>query len=189
MTNPPRLRLLSRPPPVDTHTPLHTDVDSARLWDLIKDSTVHTVLKRSALKELARRRDADLIDHCENLITSDTRNDWCLGVDTLAEVGTPDALDRLISTFARSLGDDRHYVLLAVAAILTADYVKPFSIMVRELACPGEIDVTGWTRVAISTLVAVCKRFGVEVESQSAESALKGAKTSAETEKRHTAFY
>ena len=34
--------------------------------------------------------------------------------------------------------------------------------MVREVACPGEIDVTDWTRVAISTLQDVCKRFGVE---------------------------
>jgi len=40
--------------------------------------------------------------------------------------------------------------------------VRPFSIMVREVAVPGEIDVTGWTRVALSTLEDACKRFGVE---------------------------
>jgi hypothetical protein len=189
MTNPPRLRLLSRPPPANTHTPLHTDVDSARLWDLINDSTVHTILRRSALRELARRRDGDLIDHCDRLLASETRNDWCLGVDTLAEVGTLEAVDRLISAFARSLGDDRHYILHAVASVLTADHVKPFSIMVRELACPGELDITGWTRVAISTLKAVCKRFGVEVELSNVVADRANTHPSVEGEEHHTAFY
>ena len=50
-----------------------------------------------------------------------------------------------------------------VAKILTAEHVKPFSIMVREVACPGELDVSGWTRTAISTLKDVCKRFGIDV--------------------------
>ena len=49
-----------------------------------------------------------------------------------------------------------------VAKILTAEHVKPFSIMVREVACPGELDVSGWTKVAISTLRDVCSRFGIE---------------------------
>ena len=49
-----------------------------------------------------------------------------------------------------------------VAKILTAEHIKPFSIMVREVAVPGEIEITGWTRVAISTLQDTCKRFGVE---------------------------
>jgi hypothetical protein len=35
--------------------------------------------------------------------------------------------------------------------------------MVREVAVPGELDVSGWTKTAISTLQDVCKRFGVEV--------------------------
>jgi hypothetical protein len=49
-----------------------------------------------------------------------------------------------------------------VAKILTAEHVKPFSIMVREVAVPGELDVSGWTMTAISTLRDVCKRFGIE---------------------------
>ncbi|MHA1768342.1 MAG: hypothetical protein ACTSV3_00625 [Candidatus Thorarchaeota archaeon] len=166
MTNRPQLLLLSHPPTVRNHTPLHTDVDSARLWDLIHDSTVHTILRRSALKELARRNDDGLMMFCEGLISSDTRNDWCLGIDILAEMQTPDAVDRLISAFARALGEDRRYVLNAVAGILTAEYVKPFSIMVRDFAHPGELDITGWTRVAVSTLKDTCRRFGVEVISQ-----------------------
>jgi len=53
-------------------------------------------------------------------------------------------------------------VLNSVAQILTAEHVKAFSIMVRDIAQPGEIDVTGWTKVAISTLQDACKRFGIE---------------------------
>ena len=64
--------------------------------------------------------------------------------------------------YAHSLNDDRKVVLSYVAKILTAEHIKPFSIMVREVACPGEIDITGWTKVAISTLQDICKRFGID---------------------------
>jgi hypothetical protein len=57
----------------------------------------------------------------------------------------------------------RRLVLSMVAKVLTAEYVKPFGIMVREVAVPGELDVSGWTKTAISTLQDVCKRFGIEV--------------------------
>jgi hypothetical protein len=65
--------------------------------------------------------------------------------------------------YAQSLNDERKLVLSMVAKVLTADHVKPFSIMVREVAVPGELDVSGWTKTAISTLQDVCKRFGIEV--------------------------
>jgi hypothetical protein len=162
MSRPPQLRLLSHPTPSENRPSLHSDVGSPRLWDLLRDTTVHTILKRSVLTELARRRDPDLMEHCENLLASESRSDWCLGISTLSTLATPEAVDRLISAFARSLGKDRRYVLEAVASILTADFVKPFSIMVREVAGPGELDVSRWTRIAISTLNEVCKRFGIE---------------------------
>jgi hypothetical protein len=83
----------------------------------------------------------------------------------LSAIGTPDAVDRLILAYAHSLNEDRKTVLSVVAKILTAEHVRPFSIMAREIAVPGEIDVTGWTRVAVSTLEDACKRFGVETVS------------------------
>ncbi len=158
----PQLRLLSRPSPSEDHTPLHVDIDSARLWDLIFDEKVHLVLRRPALLELARRQDSKLIDYCENLLKSDDYEEWLTALTTLSVIGTHDAVDRLVLVYARSLNEDRRLVLSHVARILTAEHIKPFSIMVREVAYPGEIDVTGWTRVAISTLQDACKRFGIE---------------------------
>ena len=158
----PRLRLLSTPSHIENHTPLYVDVDSARLWNLVEDDTVHLILKKPALLELARRQDSQLMDYCEKLLGSESCEDWLAGIDLLVTLGTSDAVDRLILVYAQSLSEDRRHVLCMVARILTADYVKPFSIMVREVACPGELDVSGWTKTAISTLKDVCKRFGIE---------------------------
>ncbi len=158
----PQLRLLSRPSLSEDHTPLHVDIDSARLWDLIFDEKVHLVLRRPALVELARRKDPKLMDYCENLLKSDDYEEWLTGLATLSVVGTNEAVDSLILAYAHSLNEDRRTVLMYVAKILTAEHIKPFSIMVREVAVPGEIEITGWTRVAISTLQDACKRFGVE---------------------------
>lgn len=157
-----QLRLLSRPSLIEDHTPLYVDVDSARLWDLIFDEKVHLVLKRPALVELARRKDPKLMDYCDNLVKSDDYEEWLTGLATLSAVGTNEAVDSLILAYAHSLNEDRRTVLTYVAKILTAEHIKPFSIMVREVAVPGEIEITGWTRVAISTLQDACKRFGVE---------------------------
>jgi hypothetical protein len=103
------------------------------------------------------------MDHCEKLLGSEDYEEWILGIDLLVALGTPNAVDRLILVYAQSLNDERKHVLCMVAKILTAEHVKPFSIMVRDVACPGELDVSGWTRVAISTLKDVCKRFGIEM--------------------------
>ncbi len=130
------------------------------------DETVHLILKKPALLELVRRQDPLLMDHCEKLLSSDDYEDWLMGIDLLVAVGSPDAVDRLILVYAQSLNDDRRHVLSMVAKILTAEHVKPFSIMVREVACPGELDVSGWTKTAISTLKEVCKRFGVDIEGE-----------------------
>jgi len=158
----PQLRLLSRPSISEDHTPLHVDVDSARLWDLIFDEKVHLVLRRPALAELARRQDPQLMDYCEKLLQSDDYEEWLTALSTLSAIGTHNAVDRLVLVYARSLNEDRRVVLSYVAKILTAEHIKPFSIMMREVACPGEIDITGWTKVAISTLQNACKRFGVK---------------------------
>ncbi len=157
-----QLRLLSRSLSFEDHTPLHVDVDSSRLWDLIHDENVHLVLRRPALLELARRKDPDLMDYCENLLKSDDYEEWLTGLNTMTAIGTSEIVDSLILVYARSISSDRRVVLNCVARILTAEHVKAFSIMVRDAAVPGEIDVTGWTKVAISTLEDTCRRFGIE---------------------------
>jgi len=159
----PRLRLLSTPSRIENHTPLYVDVDSARLWNLVNDDTVHLVLRKPALQELARRRDSLLMDYCEELLNSDEYENWFTAISALVALGTTEAVDRLIMVYAKSLNDERKLVLSMVAKVLTAEHVKPFSIMVRGVAAPGELDVSGWTKTAISTLQDVCKRFGVEV--------------------------
>ncbi|MFW9961257.1 MAG: hypothetical protein ACFFDV_09575 [Candidatus Thorarchaeota archaeon] len=158
----PRLRLLSTASHIENHTPLYVDVDSARLWNLVEDESVHLILKKPALLELARRRDSLLMDYCENLLSSGESEKWFLGVDILVAIGSPEATDRLILVYAQALNDERKHVLCMVAKVLTAEHVKPFSIMVRNVAVPGELDVTGWTKTAISTLKNACKRFGIE---------------------------
>jgi hypothetical protein len=160
----PRLRLLSTPSHIENHTPLYVDVDSARLWNLVGDETVHLILRKPAMLELARRQDPILMDHCEKLLLSEDYEDWLMGIDLLVALGTLEAVDRLILVYAQSLNDERRHVLCMVAKILTAEHIKPFSIMVREVACPGELDVSGWTKTAISTLLDVCKRFGVATD-------------------------
>jgi len=163
----PRLRLLSTPVHIENHTPLYVDVDGAQLWNLVEDETVHLILRKPALLELARRQDPLLLDHCEKLLGSEDYEDWLMGINILVALGTHDAVDKLILEYAQSLNDERKHVLCMVAKILTAEHVKPFSIMVRQVAVPGEIDVSGWTRTAISTLIDVCKRFGIETYGES----------------------
>ncbi|MFW9957182.1 MAG: hypothetical protein ACFFCT_03850 [Candidatus Odinarchaeota archaeon] len=158
----PQLRLLSSPSQVEDYTPMYVDVDSARLWDLVNDDCVHILLRRPALLELARRKDPNLMDYCEQLLNSHDYENWLTGLVTLSAIGSHDAVDRLILAYAHALNEERKIVLSIVAKILTAEHVKPFSIMVREVAIPGEIDITGWTRVAISTLEDACRRFGLE---------------------------
>jgi hypothetical protein len=102
------------------------------------------------------------MDYCEKLLGSEDYEDWLMGIHILVALATPDAVDRLILVYAQSLNDERRHVLCMVAKILTAEHVKPFSIMVRDIAVPGELDVSGWTRTAVSTLKDVCKRFGIE---------------------------
>lgn len=158
----PQLLLLSKPTPVEDHTPLYVDIDSSQLWELVNDEQVHLVLRKPALLELARRKDIDLVDYCEQLLTSNDYEKWLTALTTLAAIGSSDAVDRLILAYAQSLNENRKVVLSVVAKILTAEHVRPFSIMAREIAIPGEIDITGWTRVAILTLQEVCRRFGLE---------------------------
>jgi len=103
------------------------------------------------------------MDYCENLLDSDEYENWITAINTLVTLGTTEAVDRLILVYAQSLNDERRLVLSMVAKVLTAEHVKPFSIMVREVAVAGELDVSGWTKTAISTLQDVCKRFGIEI--------------------------
>ena len=162
MTPIPRLRLVCHPPSRPEHTPLHVDTDRAQLWELVSDETVHLILKASGLMELARRRDPDILSYCKKLLDSGNSDEWYLGIKVIAAMGNAEAIDTLLMIYASSLNGDRKYITGILAQNLTIDYVHPFTIMLRELAVPGELDITGWTSTAVVTLQDVCKKRGIE---------------------------
>ncbi len=163
MTTKPQLRLVSHPPSRPEHTPLHADADRTQLWELVRDQDIHLVLRGPALLELARRRDPDLLSFCDTLLKSANKEQWLLAVKAISTFDTTESLEQLVMIFATSTDpDDREFIIMLVARTLTADFVRPFSIMVRDLAKPGTIDISGWTRSAIATLQDVCKRYSID---------------------------
>lgn len=164
MSRPP-LQLVSNSNQVDNNIPMHASSDTTKLWELVKDKSVHFVLQEPAIMELARRNAPGIFDCCVDLLDSDQHDMWLIGIKALALIGTDDALNRLIMLFAHSIGDTRRTILNLIAKKLTANHVQPFSIIVRDVAAPGILDVSGWTSIAIATLEEVCSRFGVEVVS------------------------
>ncbi len=158
-----QLRLLSHPPPIP-NPPLHADTPTMKLWQLARDDTIHLILREPSLLELARRRDSELLPFCEKtLLASGNTEDWFVACKTIAAIGTKNAIDKLIMLYARSISDDRSFIIKMVAQTLTAEHIRPFSIMVRELTTTGELDISGWTKTAIATLLDVCKRQNIEV--------------------------
>ena len=163
MTTKPQLRLVSHPSSRPEHTPLHADADRTQLWELVRDQDIHLVLRAPALLELARRRDPDLLSFCDSFLKASSKEKWLIAVKAIAAFDTTESLEKLVMIFATSTDShDRDFIIQLVAKTLTADFVRPFSIMVRDLAKPGTIDISGWTRAAIATLQDVCKRYSIE---------------------------
>ena len=163
MTQPQLFLSVCQPSQPPDPTPLHADTDRTKLWELVKDETVHLILREPGLMELARRRDSELLDFCETMLASGNLDDWFVAVKIIASIASRKAIARLVMIYASSLSDNRQFITNLVARVLTADFVHPFSIMIRELAIPGELDITGWTSTALATLQDVCKRAGIEV--------------------------
>ncbi len=163
MTPKSQLRLVHHPPFRPEHTPLHADADRTQLWELVRDQDIHLVLREPALLELARRRDPDLLSFSESLLKSQNHEDWTLAVKAISMLGTTESIERLVMIFASTLNsEDRLLIIDLVAKCLTADFVRPFGIMARDIAKPGTIDISGWTKTAIATLQDVCKRVSIE---------------------------
>jgi len=161
--NHPRLRLHSRPQSDVDGTFLHAKTSSAQLWELVHNKNIHLLLREPAMIELARRNESEMLEFCEKLAVSDDFDEWLASIRALAALRTRDAVDLLVMLYAQCYSEDRIIIIDVVGRLLTAEHIQPFSIMTRQLAKPGEQDVTGWTSVAIGTLKNVCKRLGVEV--------------------------
>ena len=161
--NHPQLILHSHPQLDVDCTSLHAGTSSVQLWELVRDEDVHLLLREPAMIELARRNELEMLDYCKKLAVSGDFDKWLASIRALAALRTREAIDLLVMLYARCYSEDRTIIIDVVGRILTAEHIHPFSIMIRQLAKPGELDVTGWTSVAISTLKNVCKRLGVEV--------------------------
>ena len=162
----PTLCLFTRTPIQDS-IPMHTSAGNAQLWELVTDKKIHLILREPAMQELARRKDTGVMNLCEELLNSDNIEEWFVAVRILGHLHTSNSIERLIKLYTRTNLSDRVFITRILAKILYADYAHPFSIMVRNLAVPGELDVTGWTAIALTTLKNACKRFGVEIEDES----------------------
>ncbi|MHA1481554.1 MAG: hypothetical protein ACTSQZ_09050, partial [Candidatus Thorarchaeota archaeon] len=91
-----------------------------KLWQLVRDDTVHLILREPSLLELARRRDPELLPFCEKiLLASGDTDKWLIGCKTIAAIGTRNAIDKLIMLYARSISDNRRFIINIVAQILT----------------------------------------------------------------------
>jgi len=134
-----------------------------QLWELVRDEDVHLLLREPAMIELARRNELEMLEFCKKLAVSGDFDEWLASIRALAALRSREAVDLLVMLYARCYSEDRTIIIDVVGRILTAEHIHPFSIMIRQLAKPGKLDVTGWTSVAIGTLKNVCKRLGVEV--------------------------
>ena len=161
--NHPQLFLHSHPQPDVDCTSLHARTSSVQLWELVRDESVHLLLREPAMIELARRNELEMLEFCRKLAVSGDFDEWLASIRALAALRTREAVDLLVMRYARCYSEDRTIIIDVVGRILTAEHIHPFSIMIRQLAKPGKLDVTGWTSVAIGTLKNVCKRLGVEV--------------------------
>jgi hypothetical protein len=163
----PSLRLVKSPRHPYDQTNIYIGVKDAKLWELVDDPSIHLLLREPAIRELADRRAPGIMKHCEKMLASKDIDEWFAAIRILGDLRTEEAVERLITLFTQTNLRDRRVITCALARILTAEHIHPFSIMVRELAEPGVLDVTGWTLVAIGTLKHICKRFSVPIDDSS----------------------
>jgi hypothetical protein len=65
------------------------------LWDTIKNTELHILLREPALMELARRREPGILSFCETLVNCGDQECWFTGIKALAALGTYEAVQRL----------------------------------------------------------------------------------------------
>ncbi len=154
-------------------TPLFTDMDRidhihagterSSLFSIATDDSLSWVVREPAILQLARRKDNDILDVIESFLNSDEERERRTAITALTLLGSDDALNRLIMLCACSVSEERLLILNALASCLTAEFMQPFSILVRDLLNLKKVDVTGWTSTAVKVLRDTCRRFGVKI--------------------------
>ena len=160
-----KLRLISTLSP-EKYTSLYIDTKRKELIDTVEDESISLLLRKPALYELARREDDAVLSITQGLVQSTSLENREMGIKALSILGTSDALERLIIIAATLHDDERHYAISQLARSLTPDFVRPFGILVRDLVGRGELDVSGWSSLALTTLMDICNRHGFEVDAE-----------------------
>ena len=141
-----------------------TAISSECLWKKVTDDKIHPMLREPALLELARRRDGRLFNLCERMMALEDIDEWFLAVFTLCELGTHQAIQRLL-LHASNCGPSRKRVVLKeIAKVLTKDLREDFIEIADMFGVPGILNITGWTKPALSALSEICRRQQVSIE-------------------------
>ncbi|MHA2069908.1 MAG: hypothetical protein ACXABY_36555 [Candidatus Thorarchaeota archaeon] len=146
-----------------------SNTSAESLWDTVKNIELHILLREPALIELARRKEPGILSFCENLVNCGDQECWFTGIKALAELGTYEAVQRLLSVSGSLNPWDRKIVIQTVATVLTSTQREAFRRVVRLFAVPGKLDVTGWTTTALRILRAVCEECGINLVTSSPE--------------------
>jgi hypothetical protein len=134
-----------------------------QLWSRVTDHDTHLFLREPAIRKLARRRDSRMADFCEVLLKSGDPDEFLVAIDTLTQLGGNYAVTRLIGLCSHCLVRDRVIALGRLAQVVTSDRARPFTVMMKELIMPGEVETTGWTPLAREVLLGECRRRGLSV--------------------------
>ena len=134
------------------------------LWDTIKDTSLHILLREPALLELARRKEPGVLSYCDKLLLSEDQECWFSALKTLESLNTYDSVQRLLVVCGYSGTGDRQIVMHILARVLTASHREGFRRILRSMITPGTLDVTGWSPTALRVLKAVCVELGIDVE-------------------------
>ena len=145
-------------------TPALQETLTESLWDTVKDSSLHIILREPALLELARRQEPGVLSYCDKLLLSEDQECWFSALRTLEVLNTYDAVQRLLVVCGYSGTGDREVVMHVLARVLTSSHREGFRRILRSMIRPGVLDVTGWSPTALRVLKAVCVEQGIEVE-------------------------
>lgn len=133
------------------------------LWDTVKNPTLNIILREPALLELARRKEPGVISFCDTLLLSEDQECWFSALKALELLNTYDAAQRLLTLCGASGTGDRRIVLGILARILPASHKEGFRRLLRSVIAPGEINVSGWSPIALRVLANVCAEIGIQI--------------------------
>ena len=133
------------------------------LWDTVKNTSLNIILREPALLELATRKDPGVIAYCDVLLFSEDQESWFSALKTLKTLDTYDSAQRLLVLCGTSNTIDRRIVLNVLARILTSSQREGFRRILRSMIEPGDLDVTGWSPIALRVLESTCAEKGIEI--------------------------